>query len=100
MVLILQGYCEVIRNAIIAIIDGFTTIHSHRRSDSDRTSDAKCMCSVVIRVFQGIPAISICEGNTHLDPNIVLPDALANELTSDKYFIHYHLLMPLQRLMQ
>ena len=41
----------------IAIIDDFTTIHSHRRSDSDRTSDAKCMCTVVIRVFPGIPAI-------------------------------------------
>ena len=83
---------EVIQNAIqnrhfvIAIIDDFTTIHSHRRPDSDRTSDAKCMCTVVIRVFPSIPAISICEGNTHLDPNIVLPDALASELTSDKYF--------------
>ena len=83
---------EVIQNAIqnrhfvIAIIDDFTTIHSHRRPDSDRTSDAKCMCTVVIRVFPGIPAISICEGNTHLDPNIVLPDELASELTSDKYF--------------
>ena len=83
---------EVIRNAIqnrhfvIAIIDDFTMIHSHRRLDSDRTSDAKCMCTVVIRVFPSIPAISICEGNIYLHPNSVLPDALASELTSDKYF--------------
>ena len=83
---------EVINTAIqnqhlvIAIIDDFTTIHSHRRPDSERTSDAKCMCTVVVRVFPGIPAIPLVDGNTHLDPNIVLPGDLAGQLTSDKYF--------------
>ena len=83
---------EVINNAIqnqhfvIAIIDDFTSIHSHRRPDSERTSDAKCMCTVVLRVFPGIPAIPLVDGNTHLDPNIVLPGELARQLTSDKYF--------------
>ena len=85
---------EIINNAIqnhhfvIVIIDDFTTIHSHRRPDSEQTSDAKCMCTVVVRVFPGIPAIPLCEGNIHLDPNIVLADTLARELTSDKYFHH------------
>eukprot|EP00112_Aurelia_sp_Birch-Aquarium-sp1_P014033 Seg30.1 transcript_id=Seg30.1/GoldUCD/mRNA.D3Y31 product="hypothetical protein" protein_id=Seg30.1/GoldUCD/D3Y31 len=85
---------EVISNAIqnyhfvTAIIDDFTTIDSHRRTDSEQTCDAKCMCTVVVRVFAGIPAIPVCEGNTPLDPNIVLADTLARKLTSDKYFRH------------
>ena len=71
---------------IIAIIDDFTTIHSHKRSDSEQTSEAKSMCAIVIRVFRGIPAVPIREGNTHLNPDILLPVILATELTSDKYF--------------
>ena len=36
---------------VIAIIDDFTTIHSHRRPDSQMTSDTKCMCTVVLKDF-------------------------------------------------
>ncbi len=71
---------------IIAIIDVFTTIHSLRRSDSEQTSEAKSMWTIIIRVFRGIPAIPLREGNTHLNPDILLPGVLATELTSDKYF--------------
>ncbi len=44
------------------------------------------MCTIVIRVFKDLPAVALQQGNTHIDPNIVLPGALAKELNSDKYF--------------
>ena len=82
---------EVIDNAIkerfliIAIIDDYTSIHSHRRQDSENTSNAKCMCTIVIRIFPNIPAIPLNQHHHHLDPDIISPLDLARDLTSCKY---------------
>ena len=70
---------------IIVIIDDFTTIHSHRRPGSEQTSNAKCMCTIVTRVFPNIPAIKMDPNVNHLDPDVVSPQALAKELTSKEY---------------
>ena len=70
---------------IIVIIDDFTTIHSHRRPGSVETSNAKCMCTIVLRVFPNIPAIQMDPNVNHLDPDIVSPQLLARELTSNEY---------------
>eukprot|EP00112_Aurelia_sp_Birch-Aquarium-sp1_P019588 Seg4870.3 transcript_id=Seg4870.3/GoldUCD/mRNA.D3Y31 product="hypothetical protein" protein_id=Seg4870.3/GoldUCD/D3Y31 len=70
---------------IIVIIDDFTTIDSHRRPGSEQTSNAKCMCTIVTRVFPNIPAIKMDPNVNHLDPDVVSPQALAKELTSNEY---------------
>ena len=67
------------------MIDDFTTIHSHRRHDSETASNAKSMCTMVFRVFPQIPAIPLQPNSSHLDPNVISPGTLANDLTSGKY---------------
>ena len=42
---------------IVAIIDDYTTIHSTLRPTDGKASSACSMCTIVCRIFPGIPAI-------------------------------------------
>ena len=44
---------------VVAIIDDYTTIHSRHRPDGAKASAACVMCTMVCRIFPGIPAIPL-----------------------------------------
>ena len=44
---------------IVLIIDDFTTIHTKRRPQKDKSSEAKTMCTIVVKAFKDIPAVPV-----------------------------------------
>ncbi|XP_044174291.1 uncharacterized protein LOC114969432 [Acropora millepora] len=51
------------------IIDDFTSIHSKRRPQGDKASEAKSMCTIVVKAFKNIPAISVLQVSIMHDVN-------------------------------
>ena len=41
------------------IIDDFTAIHTKRRPQEEKLSEAKTMCTIVVEAFKDIPAIPV-----------------------------------------
>ena len=84
-----QKVDEIINRAIdeghfiIVIIDDFTTVHSYRQPEYEQTSNAKSMCTIVLRVFENIKAIPLNDSISHLDPNVLSPQILSLELTDN-----------------
>jgi len=50
---------EAIQNKwlLVLIIDDFTVVHSKQRPQNEKVSQAKTMCTIVVKAFQQIPAI-------------------------------------------
>ena len=44
---------------IVLIIDDFTAIHTKRRPQEDKSSEAKTMCTIVVKAFKDIPAVPV-----------------------------------------
>ena len=51
------------------IIDDFTSIHSKRRPQGDKAFEAKSMCTIVVKAFKNIPAISVLQVSIMHDVN-------------------------------
>ena len=44
---------------LVLIIDDYTAGHAKRRPQEDKLSEAKTMCTIVVKAFKDIPAISV-----------------------------------------
>ena len=66
-----QKISELINDAIqhqwqlVLVIDDFTSIHTRRRTTTDKLSQSKSMCTIIIKVFKNIKAIPACLPSTY-----------------------------------
>ena len=51
------------------IIDDYTSVHTKRRPQGEKASEAKSMCTIVVKAFKQIPAINEEEANFIHDVN-------------------------------
>ena len=56
---------------LVLIID-FTSIHTKRRPQGDKASEAKSMCTIVFKAFKNIPGISVLEASIMHDVNGII----------------------------
>ena len=49
---------------LVLITDDFTSIHTKRRPQGDKASETKSMCTIVIKAFKNIPAVSVLQAST------------------------------------
>ena len=75
---------EAIENKwlLVLIIDDYTSIHTKRRPQDDRPSEAKNMCTIIVKAFKNIPAIEADGSNPIHDPNGVDIESCINVITS------------------
>ena len=84
-----QKISELINDAIqhqwqlVLVIDDFTSIHTRRRPTTDKLSQSKSMCTIIIKVFKNIKAIPACLPSTYhclqaidIDACLVLPQCI------------------------
>ena len=64
---------------ITATIDDYTTIHSRHRPQENKVSSATNMCTIIFRVYKGIPAIPMTIPNIVHDPLGVNEELLCTE---------------------
>ena len=66
-----QTISELIAEAIqhqwqlVLVIDDFTSIHTRRRPATDKLSQSKSMCTIIIKVFKSTKAIPACLPTTY-----------------------------------
>ena len=44
---------------IVLIVDDFTSIHTKNWTQKDQSSEAKTMCTIVVKAYREIPAIKV-----------------------------------------
>jgi len=54
---------------LVLVIDDYTSVHTKRRPLNEKPSEAKTMCTIVVKTFKVIPAISIDHAGTVHDLN-------------------------------
>ena len=54
---------------LVLVIDDYTSVHTKRRPLDEKPSEAKAMCTIVVKAFKDIPAISIDNASTVHDFN-------------------------------
>ena len=64
------------------IIDDFTSIHSKRRPQGDKAFEAKSMCTIVVKAFKNIPAISVLQVSIMHDVNGISINTCLPTITS------------------
>ena len=69
---------------IICIIDDYTSIHTNRRPTDEKASKATHMTTVVIRVFENIPAITFDQTENVHNPVGIDANLLTNHFSSDQ----------------
>ena len=69
---------------IICIIDYYTSIHTNRRLTDEKASKATHMTTVVIRVFENIPAITFDQTENVQNPVGIDANLLTNHFSSDQ----------------
>ena len=60
---------------LVLIIDDYTSIHAKRRPQGERESEAKSMCTIGVKAFKEIPAITMDHANFLHDPNGIDPES-------------------------
>ena len=56
---------DAIQHQLVLVIDDFTSIHTRRRPTTDKLSQSKSMCTIIIKVFKNIKAIPACLPSTY-----------------------------------
>ena len=54
---------------LVLIIDDYTSIHTKRRSQGEKESEAKSMCMIAVKALKEIPALTMDHANFLHDPN-------------------------------
>ena len=67
---------------LVLIIDDFTSIHTKRRPQADKASEAKSMCTIVIKAFKNIRAISVLQASIMHDVNGISINTCLQIITS------------------
>ena len=58
---------------LVLIIDDYTSIHTKRRPQGEKESEAKSMCTIIVKAFKEISAITTDHAIFLHDPNGILP---------------------------
>ena len=83
-----QSFKDFIDDAIknkwllVLIIDDYTSVHTKRRPQEDKASEAKSMCTIVVKAFKQIPAITVQQANFMHDPNAIEIESCHGIITS------------------
>ena len=87
-----ENHCNSFKNFIqdaiehkwllVLIIDDFISIHTKRRPQGDKASEAKSMCTIVVKAFKNIPAVSVLEASIMHDVNGISINTCLQILTS------------------
>ena len=67
---------------LVLIIDDFTSIHTKRRPQADKASEAKSMCTIVVKAFKNIPAVSVLQASIMHDVNGISINTCIQIITS------------------
>ena len=67
---------------LVLIIDDFTSIHTKRRPQADKASEAKAMCTIVVNAFKNIPAVSVLQASIMHDVNDISINTCMQIITS------------------
>jgi len=75
---------EAIQNKwlLVLILDDYTSIHTKRRPQVDKASEAKSMCTIIVKAFKNIPAIKSQGCISIHDPYGVNIESCQNIITS------------------
>ena len=87
-----ENHCTVFKHFIqdaiehkwllVLIIDDFTSIHTKRRPQGDKASEVTSMCTIVVKAFKNIPAISVQQASTMHDVNGISINTCLQIITS------------------
>ena len=64
------------------IIDDFTSINTKRRPLGDKASEAKSMCTIVVKAFKNKPAVSVLQASIMHDVNGISVNTCLQIITS------------------
>ena len=67
---------------LVLVIDDYTSVHTKRRPLDEKPSEAKTMCTIVVKAFKDIPAISIDHASTVHDLNGIDIESCKGIITS------------------
>lgn len=67
---------------LVLVIDDYTSIHTKRRPEDQTVSEAKSMCTMIVKAFKQIPAIESNNVNSIHDSNGVDIESCINVITS------------------
>ena len=67
---------------LVLVIDDYTSVHTKRRPLIEKPSEAKTMCTIVVKTFKVIPAISIDHASTVHDLNGIDIESCKGIMTS------------------
>ena len=67
---------------LVLIIDDFSSIHTKRRQQADKASEAKSMCIIVVKAVKNIPAVSVPQASIMHDVNGVIINTCIQMITS------------------
>ena len=67
---------------IVLIIDDFTAIHTKRRPQEEKLSEAKTMCTIVVKAFKDIPAVPVTHALCTHDQNGIDIEACIQLITA------------------
>ena len=57
------------KQQLVLIVDDYTTIHSIRRPQDEELTNADFFCTIIIKVFKNVPAITACHVSTYHNPS-------------------------------
>ena len=67
---------------IVLIVDDFTSIHTKKWPQKDQPSEAKTMCTIVVKAYKEIPAIEVEQATRIHDPNGIDIESCQQLITS------------------
>ena len=66
---------------LVLMIDDYTTVHTKRRPDTGKPSAAKSMCTIILKVFKNIQAVSSFNPLTFHNPEAIDVTLLVNTVS-------------------
>lgn len=66
---------------LVLMIDDYTTVHTKRRPDTGKPSAAKSMCTIILKVFKNIQAVSSFNPLTFHNPEAIAVTLLVNTVS-------------------
>ncbi|KAL9975509.1 hypothetical protein ACROYT_G012678 [Oculina patagonica] len=83
-----QSFEDFVKQAIefkwllVLIIDDYTSVHTKKRPQNDESSEAKRMCTIVVKAFKDIPAVTVDQANCVHDQNGIDIESCEQLITS------------------
>ena len=71
------------------ITGDFTSIHTKRRPQADKASEAKSVCTIVVKAFKNMPAVSVLQASSMHDVNGITINTCIQIITSALFMRAY-----------